>query len=113
MPRIQQRRVRRRRDCCPPEAGQPFGGTSQPPGQEKPARTSILVLGRTRRSAVANSPFPVAQERGVDCDLPEVGFVTRNVARGRRTRELLERRRPRGIIEVDEFPSLLDAAVQL
>ena len=43
----------------------------------------------------------------------DVGFVTRNVARGRRTREPLERRRPRGIIEVDEFLSLLDAAIQL
>lgn len=43
----------------------------------------------------------------------DVGFVTRNVARGRRTREPLERRRPRGIIEVDEFLSLLDAAAQL
>jgi hypothetical protein len=41
------------------------------------------------------------------------GFVTRNVARGRRTREPLERSRPRGIIEVDEFLSLLDAAIQL
>jgi hypothetical protein len=43
----------------------------------------------------------------------DVGFVTRNVARGRRTREPLERRRPRGILEVDEFLSLLDAAIQL
>jgi len=43
----------------------------------------------------------------------DVGFVTRNVARGRRTREPLERRRPRGIVEVDEFLSLLDAAIQL
>lgn len=36
-------------------------------------------------------------------DAEDVGFVSRNVARGRRTREPLERRRPRGIIEVDEF----------
>ena len=43
----------------------------------------------------------------------DVGFVTRNVARGRRTREPLEGRRPRGIVEVDEFLSLLDAAIQL
>ncbi len=43
----------------------------------------------------------------------DVGFVTRNVARGRRTREPLERRRPRDIIEVEEFLSLLDAAIQL
>ena len=43
----------------------------------------------------------------------DVGFVARNVARGRRTREPLERRRPRGIIEVEEFLSLLDAAIQL
>jgi len=43
----------------------------------------------------------------------DVGFVTRNVARGRRTREPLERRRPRGIIEVDELLSLMDAAIEL
>ena len=43
----------------------------------------------------------------------DVGFVTRNVARGRRTREPLERRRPRGIVEVDEFLSLLEAAIQI
>lgn len=46
-------------------------------------------------------------------DAEDVGFVTRNVARGRRAREPLERRRPRGVIEVDEFLSLLDAATQL
>jgi len=39
--------------------------------------------------------------------------VTRNVARGRRTRESLERRRPREMIDVDEFLSLLHAAIQL
>jgi len=43
----------------------------------------------------------------------DVGFVTRNVARGRRTREPLERRRPHGIVEVDEFLSLLDASARL
>lgn len=43
----------------------------------------------------------------------DAGRVTRNIARGRRTREPLERRRPRSIIEVDEFLSLLDAAIQL
>jgi integrase len=39
--------------------------------------------------------------------------VSRNVARGRRAREQLERRRPRRILEVDEFLSLLEAAAQL
>jgi integrase len=43
----------------------------------------------------------------------DAGWVPRNVARGRRTREQLERRRPRRILEIDEFLSLLDAAGQL
>jgi integrase len=43
----------------------------------------------------------------------DAGWVPRNVARGRRTREQLERRRPRRILEVDEFLSLLVSAGQL
>jgi integrase len=43
----------------------------------------------------------------------DAGWVPRNVARGRRTREQLERRRPRRILEVDEFLSLLEAAGRL
>jgi integrase len=43
----------------------------------------------------------------------DAGWVPRNVARGRRTREQPERRRPRRILEVDEFHSLLEAAGQL
>jgi integrase len=43
----------------------------------------------------------------------DAAWVPRNVARGRRTREPLERRRPRRILEVDEFLSLLEAAAQL
>ena len=43
----------------------------------------------------------------------DAGWVPRNVARGRRTREPLERRRPRRILEVDDFLSLLEAAARL
>jgi integrase len=42
----------------------------------------------------------------------DFGWVTRNVARGRRTREPVERRRA-DALEVDEFLSLLEAAHQL
>jgi integrase len=41
------------------------------------------------------------------------GWVTRNVARGPRTREPLERRPSRGALDVDELETLLDAAAEL
>jgi integrase len=41
------------------------------------------------------------------------GWVERNVARGRRMREPVERRRSAGALDVDEFVSLLEAASQL
>jgi Phage integrase SAM-like domain len=40
------------------------------------------------------------------------GWVDRNVARGRRTREPRERRRNRGALDVDELLALMDAAEQ-
>jgi integrase len=43
----------------------------------------------------------------------DAGWVERNVARGRRTREPLERRRNRGALDVDEVLTLLEAADQL
>jgi hypothetical protein len=43
----------------------------------------------------------------------DAGWVQRNVARGRRTREPLERRRNRGTVDVDELVALLEAAGQL
>jgi integrase len=43
----------------------------------------------------------------------DAGWVQRNVARGRRTREPLERRRNRGTVDVDELLALLEAAGQL
>ena len=43
----------------------------------------------------------------------DAGWVQRNVARGRRTREPLERRRNRGTLDVDELLALLEAAGQL
>ena len=42
----------------------------------------------------------------------DAGWITRNVARGRRTRETVARRR-RDALEPDEFLSLLEAASQL
>jgi integrase len=42
----------------------------------------------------------------------DAGWVTRNVARGRRTREPVERRK-REVLEADELVTLLDAADQL
>ena len=41
------------------------------------------------------------------------GWIERNPARGRRSREPVERRRERGTLDVDEFSSLLEAADQL
>lgn len=46
-------------------------------------------------------------------DAEDAGWVERNVARGRRTREPLERRRNRGALDVEEFVTLLTAASQL
>jgi integrase len=43
----------------------------------------------------------------------DAGWVERNVARGRRSREPLGRRRDRGTLEVDEFLALFEAADQL
>ncbi len=43
----------------------------------------------------------------------DAGWVDRNVARGRRTREPRERRRTRGALDIDEFLSMLEAAHQL
>ncbi|MGH2866322.1 MAG: tyrosine-type recombinase/integrase, partial [Solirubrobacteraceae bacterium] len=43
----------------------------------------------------------------------DAGWVDRNVARGRRTREPRERRRNRGALDVDELLSMLQAADQL
>jgi integrase len=43
----------------------------------------------------------------------DAGWVERNVARGRRTREPLERRRNRGVLDVEEFATVLTAASQL
>jgi integrase len=46
-------------------------------------------------------------------DAEDAGWIDRNVARGRRTREPLERRRNSGALEVDEFLDLIEAADQL
>jgi integrase len=46
-------------------------------------------------------------------DAEDAGWVERNVARGRRTREPLERRRNRGVLDVEEFMTTLTAASQL
>jgi integrase len=43
----------------------------------------------------------------------DAGWIDRNVARERRTREPLERRHNRGVLDLDEFTALLDAARQL
>jgi integrase len=43
----------------------------------------------------------------------DAGWIERNVARGRRTREPLERRRNRGALDVDELLAILEAADQL
>ena len=43
----------------------------------------------------------------------DAGWVTQNVARARRMREPLERRRPAGALDVDEFLDLLNAASRL
>lgn len=43
----------------------------------------------------------------------DAGWVTRNVARGRRSREPLERRRRGGVLAADEFLAMLEAAAQL
>jgi integrase len=41
------------------------------------------------------------------------GWIERNVARGRRMRETVERRRTTGVLDVDEFLALLEAASEL
>jgi integrase len=41
------------------------------------------------------------------------GWIDRNVARERRTREPLERRHNRGVLDLDEFSALLEAARQI
>jgi integrase len=46
-------------------------------------------------------------------DAEDEGWIERNIARGRRTREPLERRRTGGALEVDEFLAILEAAEQL
>lgn len=46
-------------------------------------------------------------------DAEDAGWVDRNVARGRRSREPVERRRHRGTLDPDELEDLLDAAAQL
>ena len=43
----------------------------------------------------------------------DAGWIERNVARGRRTREKQERRPNRGVLDVDEFLTMLVAARQL
>jgi integrase len=43
----------------------------------------------------------------------DAGWIDRNVARERRTREPLERRHHRGVLDLDEFASLVEAARQL
>ena len=43
----------------------------------------------------------------------DAGWIERNAARGRRTREPLERRRNRGALDVDEFLALIEATEQL
>lgn len=43
----------------------------------------------------------------------DAGWIERNVARGRRTREPLERRQSGGALELDELLDLLEAATQL
>jgi integrase len=46
-------------------------------------------------------------------DAADAGWIERNLARERRMREPIERRRHRGILEVDEFLDLLQAAGEL
>jgi integrase len=46
-------------------------------------------------------------------DAEDGGWIERNIARGRRNREPLERRRTGGALEVDEFLAILEAAEQL
>jgi integrase len=46
-------------------------------------------------------------------DAEDGGWVDRNVARGRRVREPTRRRRNRGVLDVDEFLTVLEAAEQL
>ncbi|MGH3265713.1 MAG: tyrosine-type recombinase/integrase, partial [Trebonia sp.] len=46
-------------------------------------------------------------------DAEDLGWVDRNVARGRRVREPAQRRRNRGALDVDEFLSLIEAADQI
>ena len=46
-------------------------------------------------------------------DAEDAGWVDRNVARGRRMREPLERRRTRGALDLDELQTMLEAAEQL
>jgi integrase len=46
-------------------------------------------------------------------DAEDGGWIDRNVARGRRVREPTRRRRNRGVLDVDEFRTVLEAAEQL
>jgi integrase len=46
-------------------------------------------------------------------DAEDAGWVDRNVARGRRVREPSERRHTRGVLDIDEFLALIEAAGQL
>lgn len=46
-------------------------------------------------------------------DVEDAGWIDRNPARARRTREPAERRAHRGVLDVDEFLDLLEAAQQL
>ncbi len=46
-------------------------------------------------------------------DAEDAGWIARNLARGRRVREPAQRRQPAGVLEVDEFLAILEAAEDL
>jgi integrase len=46
-------------------------------------------------------------------DAEDAGWIDRNIARGRRMREPSERRRPHGVLDIDELRDVLDAAGEL
>ena len=85
--------------------------SEQPRKPERPLRirgqARLSGRCRTNRSTRRYGPWPRSSTR------PRTQAGDPNVARGRRTREPLERRRPRRILEVDEFLSLLEAAARL